>query len=353
MQAKISFANCGLHEYCTKYLKRMRPHVSSVVIVYDSVIPEYLLRQVTTAVTESGYNMKLMKAARGEKNKTVESAIQLASKLLKAKVDRNSLVLAVGGGVTSDVAGFAASMTLRGIRWACLPTTLLSMVDASIGGKTGVNALGAKNMIGAFHFPEFVHTDFRWLKSLPEREFRSGLGELQKTALLAGGKLWRLCLEAKAKQLRKSTPTLRELVQLSVKYKAKVVAGDPKEESTRQILNLGHTFGHPLESASNGNLSHGEAVSFGIRCAISHSVEQQLCSTKLAADNLKLSRSMGLDTVTEMKMPTAPELRRLLGHDKKSKGGKLTLILMEKAGRPLVCDGYLVDDVAKIIIANQ
>ncbi|MDE0586091.1 MAG: 3-dehydroquinate synthase [Planctomycetota bacterium] len=353
MQTKVSFANSGLREHCTKCLKKMRPHVSSVVVVYDSAVPEYLLRQVTNAVTDNGCSMKLIKAARGEKNKTVESAMQLAKKLLKAKVDRNSLVLAVGGGVTSDVAGFAASMTLRGIRWACLPTTLLSMVDASIGGKTGVNALGAKNMIGAFHFPEFVHTDFRWLKSLPEREFRSGLGELQKTALLAGGKLWRICLEAKAKQLRKSTPTLRELVKLSAKYKAKVVAGDPKEANTRHILNLGHTFGHPLESASNGKLSHGEAVSFGIRCAISHSVEQQLCSTKLAADNLTLSRSMGLDTVTKMKVPTTSELRRLLGHDKKSKDGKLTLILIEKAGRPLVCDGYLVDDVAKIIIANQ
>ena len=279
--------------------------------------------------------------------------MQLANKFLKGKVDRNSFVLAVGGGVTSDVAGFAAAMTLRGIRWACLPTTLLSMVDASIGGKTGVNALGAKNMIGAFHFPEFVHADFRWLKSLPEREFRSGLGELQKTALLAGGKLWRLCLEAKEKQLRKSTPTLRELVQLAAKYKAKVVTGDPKETNARRILNLGHTFGHPLESSSNGKLSHGEAVSFGIRCAISHSVEQQLCSSKLAADNLKVSRSMGLDTVTKMKIPATAELRRLLGHDKKSKSGKLTLILIEKAGRPLVCDGYLVDDVAKIIIANQ
>ena len=353
MQTKLSFANSGLREYCTKYLKRMRPHVSSVVVVYDSAVPEYLLGQATAGVRDSGCNMKLIKAARGEINKNVESAIQLATKLLKAKVDRNSLVLAVGGGVTSDVTGFAASMTLRGVRWACLPTTLLSMVDASIGGKTGVNALGAKNMIGAFHFPEFVHTDFRWLKSLPEREFCSGLGELQKTALLAGGKLWRLCLEANARQLRKSTPTLHELVQIAAKYKAKVVSSDPKETKTRQILNFGHTFGHPLESASNGKLSHGEAVSFGIRCAINHSVEQQLCSAKLAADNLKLSRSMGLDTVTKMKVPTAPELRRLLGHDKKSKDGKLTLILIEKAGLPLVCEGYSVNDVAKIIIANQ
>ena len=164
--------------------------------MYKRQVPEYLLGQATAGVIDSGCNMKLIKASRGEKNKTIENAVQLATKLLNAKVDRNSLVLAVGGGVTSDVAGFAASLTLRGVRWACLPTTLLSMVDASIGGKTGVNALGAKNMIGTFHFPEFVHTDFRWLKSLPDREFRSGLGELQKTALLAGGKLWRLCLEA-------------------------------------------------------------------------------------------------------------------------------------------------------------
>ena len=140
---------------------------------------------------------------------------------------------------------------------------------------------------------------------------------------------------------------------ISEKYKVKVVSSDPKETKTRQILNFGHTFGHPLESASNGKLSHGEAVSFGIRCAINHSVEQQLCSAKLAADNLKLSRSMGLDTGIKMKMPTASELRRLLGHDKKSKDGKLTLILIEKAGRPLVREGYWVNDVAKIIIANQ
>jgi 3-dehydroquinate synthase len=353
MITKVSFAKSGLSDYCSKRIKQMRPHVSNVVVVHDPAVPQYLLKQVVRGVAASGRDFKLLKAARGENNKTIERAAQLSNKFLKAKVDRRSLVLAVGGGITSDVAGFAAAITLRGIRWACLPTTLLSMVDASIGGKTGVNADGAKNMIGAFHSPQFVHADFRWLKSLPAREFRSGLGELQKTALLAGGKLWRECLNAQPHQFLKPTPVLRELVQLAAKYKAKVVASDPKEQNTRQVLNLGHTFGHPIEAGSAAKISHGEAVSFGIHCAIAHSLELGLCDQTLADNNLMLSSNMGLMPATKVKLPTAAKLRHGLAHDKKSKGGDLTLILIEKAGRPLVCEGYSVAKVAKIIIDNR
>ena len=238
MQTKVSFADSGLREYCTKYLKRMRPHVSSVVVVYDSAVPEYLLGQATAGVINSGCNMKLIKASRGEKNKTIENAVQLATKLLKAKVDRNSLVLAVGGGVTSDVTGFAASMTLRGVRWACLPTTLLSMVDASIGGKTGVNALGAKNMIGAFYQPKGVYIDTDTLLTLPERELSAGLAEIIKHGVLADSEYFDL-IEKDIGQLRqKDEGALISAIKGSCQIKASVVAEDERESGKRAPFEL-------------------------------------------------------------------------------------------------------------------
>ncbi|MBC8369180.1 MAG: 3-dehydroquinate synthase [Planctomycetes bacterium] len=350
---KLSFANSKLKDYCARNIKRLRPQVKLVVVVYDACLPESLMRQVVNGVKASGCQVKLIKAPRGEKNKTMARATQLAEKFLRAKVDRGSLVLAVGGGVTSDVAGFSAAMTLRGIRWACLPTTLLAMVDAGIGGKTGVNTDGAKNMFGAFHFPEFIHCDFRWLKSLPLREFNSGLGELQKTALLAGGKLLSLCLAATPSQLHRPSPQLRQAVILAAKYKAKLVASDPQESNSRKVLNFGHTFGHPLEMDSDSRLSHGEAVSYGIRCAIAHSADLGLCGDNLVQLNSELQRRLGLDYLSEIKIPSASTLRRGLAKDKKSIDGKLTLVLLEKAGRPQLCAGYSAAEVAKIIIANQ
>ncbi|MFT7517274.1 MAG: 3-dehydroquinate synthase [Myxococcota bacterium] len=350
---RISFANAKLSDYCSRNLRRLRPHVSHVFIIHDARLPESLLRQVIAGVKASNCPFTLIKAAHGERNKTLASAEKLVTTILKAKADRDSLVLAVGGGVTSDLSGFAAAITLRGIRWACLPTTLLSMVDAGIGGKTAVNTGGNKNMIGAFHFPQFIHIDFRWLKSLPDYEFSSGLGELQKTALLAGGRLWRACQATKPAQFRKSTLALHELIKLAARYKNKIVSSDPKEANLRKILNLGHTFGHPIEMASAGKLSHGEAVSFGIHCALQHSAQLGLCKAKLLADNDTLCARMGLDQHPKLKLPTAAILRRALAHDKKSRDGKLSLVLLEKAGHPLVCDGYSVAEVAKIIIANR
>ena len=352
-KTKLSFANSALSDHCVTNIKRLRPYVSSVVVCFDSAVPEHLLTQVLSGIQKSGCDYKTLKVARGEKNKTIEHAAQLANKLLRAKVDRSSLVIAVGGGTTSDVVGFSASMVMRGVRWACLPTTLLSMVDAGIGGKTGVNAGGAKNMLGAFHFPEFIHIDFRWLKSLPVREFSSGLGELQKTALLAGGQLLNLCLAASPSQLRKPCTQLQQIIKMAAKFKAKVVAGDPTETDMRQILNLGHTFGHPLELSERSHLTHGEAVSYGIRCAVSHSVELGICDEKLVKLNDKLQQKMRLEYVNELPLPTASTLRQVLARDKKSKGGELTLVLLEKAGRPMLRGGYSAAAVAKIVIANR
>ncbi|MDP6962853.1 MAG: 3-dehydroquinate synthase family protein [Planctomycetota bacterium] len=331
----------------------MRPKVSTVVVVYDRAVEGKFLQQAVNGFANCGLKINAVKISGGDKNKTADRAIALANKLVRLQVDRNSLVVAIGGGVCSDLTGFSASLALRGIRWACLPTTLLSMVDAGLGGKTGVNTAQGKNLLGAFHFPEFMHVDFRWLKTLPTAEFASGLGELQKTALLAGGKLLSHCQRMTPRQYRGPSMPLRAAIEMAVKYKSKVVNSDPKEGNLRRNLNFGHTFGHAIESAMSPSITHGEAVSYGISCAITAGIQLGVCSPQLQELNQDLVERMGLAAAQELKLPSRSEINRHLRHDKKAIAGKLSLVLLEKAGRPRVMDGFSASEISKIIFANR
>ncbi len=235
--------------------------------------------------------------------KTLAVAERLWSAL---RLDRNGTIVAIGGGSTTDLAGFVAATYFRGVPWIAVPTTLTGQVDAAIGGKTGID-LGGKNLVGAFHFPERVLIDPDLLRTLPAEERRAGLAEVVKTGLLAGGELWSLEEE--------------EMVAACAAYKAAVVLSDPYEEGRRAVLNLGHTFGHALETAS-GSLRHGDAVALGLMAAL---------------------RLSGLDTasVEEVLSPKPvrvdPELAwaALLG-DKKRADGEVRLVLLDAPGRPKV-----------------
>jgi 3-dehydroquinate synthase len=307
-------------------------------------------RRIERAVAQAGLNWELVIAPQGEARKTMASAETLAARLVRRGADRSSFLLAVGGGVTSDMAGFVASMLFRGIRWGVVPTTLLSMADASIGGKTAVNLPEGKNLIGAFHFPEFVVTDVRTLTTLPEREWLCGMGEVVKSAMLSGPVLLNQLESIPRAKLRRSSNALVDVVRSCARYKSRIVAADPHEGDKRKLLNLGHTYGHALETSAGPNrLAHGEAVALGIRCALRDSLERGLCNEDYAERILKLMKRVGLPERYPSKLPSNGQLRRLLRRDKKASAGTLDLILPIRAGQNAVISGVEARDVVAVI----
>lgn len=209
-----------------------------------------------------------------EEKKTMDTAVRVTERLLEADASRAALVLAIGGGITTDIVGFAASMYKRGIRYANIPTTLLAQVDAAIGGKTGVNLHGFKNMLGAFHMPEFTFLTSSVLSTLPERELRCGLAEMLKTFLIGDADAYDNCIRGGITD---------DLIFRAASIKADIVRSDPTEHGERAVLNLGHTFGHAIEHCSGGAIAHGEAVGMGIILAAKLSERLGLAEKGLAA----------------------------------------------------------------------
>jgi 3-dehydroquinate synthase len=285
-----------------------------------------------------------------EQGKSLETLQHVLLACARARLDRGDLVVALGGGIVGDVAGFAAATYRRGLRWVNCPTTLLSMVDASVGGKTGVNlAIGKdprdpgsfdllKNMVGAFHQPTLVVADCDVLASLPERVFRAGLGECVKHAMIAesvlgeGGRGERARLEARLPGvLAREAGAIADLVAWNVALKARVVEGDPFEEASdeaggRALLNLGHTFGHAIEATVDGGLiEHGQAVALGLIAAAATSEALGLVDRGLVEETRRLVRAAGLET--RAALGPISILMSAMGHDKKVIGGRRRLVL--------------------------
>ncbi|MSP62142.1 MAG: bifunctional shikimate kinase/3-dehydroquinate synthase [Myxococcales bacterium] len=256
--------------------RRVPPGQAPIGVVTDETVARLHLPRYLVALQHRGYRVVPVTLPGGEESKSLANAGAVAEALAAGGLDRRSTVVALGGGVVCDLAGFVASVLYRGVACAHVPTTLLAQVDASVGGKTGVNLPSGKNLIGTFHQPLLVYADLTALATLDGREVASGLGEIAKHALLEGGPLWTL-LEARAEEARAASPSLlAELVRASCRLKANVVAGDERElepAGGRLLLNLGHTVGHALEIRSlghrgaSGSLRHGEAVGLGLIAA--------------------------------------------------------------------------------------
>jgi 3-dehydroquinate synthase len=260
----------------------------------------------------------------GEKGKTLAELERAAVKLLKAGCTRNSLVVAVGGGAVSDAAGFLAATFMRGIGWAVLPTTLLSMVDAAIGGKTAVNLPGAKNAVGAFHPPLAVLADPAALETLPSRELRSGFGEVLKYAALRPGLLGRVAA------LGAGVPPTA-LVADCARAKVEVVAQDPDERGARKLLNLGHTFGHGVEAAGRfERYTHGESVAVGLAFAFRLAARLGRLGPLAVAEVEAAIRGAGLPVTVPA--PIARRAASLMGHDKKRTAAGLRWVLPRADG---------------------
>ncbi len=287
---------------------------------------------------------------RGEKSKSRATLERIYAFLLSEQICRDDFILAIGGGVTSDLVGYAAATTLRGIAWGVIPTTLLGMVDAAIGGKTGINHRLGKNLIGAFWHPRFVYIDTLWVNTLDRRQLTAGIGEVVKYAGLEGQPM----IDTLQRYLSSpSQRTLTKLVRQSVASKARIVTLDEREKNIRMFLNFGHTFGHALEHAAGyGRLLHGEAILLGLWAAVRLSV------------HLKPSRAKRLNAyqdIVETLLPRIPRVRidldgvlTAMSYDKKRSGRKMRFVLLDRPGKVFIADnvpGRTIRDTVKRTLA--
>jgi 3-dehydroquinate synthase len=307
-----------------------------LIVTNETVAPLYLQ---TLTDSLQGKRVQSMVLPDGENHKTLAAMSRIIDTLVEARLNRDAAVVALGGGVVGDMAGFAAATYQRGIDYVQIPTTLLAQVDSSVGGKTGVNHPKAKNMIGAFHQPRCVIADTATLTTLPEREFKAGLAEVVKYGLIydAGFFAW---LETNADALAaRADREVMHAIKRSCEIKAEVVGVDEREQGLRAILNLGHTFGHAIETATGyGTWLHGEAVAAGMVMAADLS---ERLGWLPAADR---ARALGL--LTRLGLPVqAPHIGadralQLMGMDKKVLEGKLRLVLLRQLGKADVVGDY-------------
>ena len=310
------------------------PHVAgrrAAVVTNATVAPLYAPR-VEAALARAGAPAIRIVLPDGEAYKDWQHLDRIFAALLEARFDRKSVLVAVGGGVVGDMAGFAASAYQRGIAHLQVPTTLLAQVDSSVGGKTAINHPLGKNMIGAFHQPTAVIADTGALATLPPREYAAGIAEVVKYGAIHDLRFleW---IEASAAALRdREAPALAHAIRRSCEIKAEIVAADERESGARALLNFGHTFGHAIESAAGyGNWLHGEAVAAGMALAARLSAKLGRIPAPQAERLVALLESFGLP----VKPPAIPLDTWLayMGRDKKNEGGRITLILLDALGR--------------------
>ncbi|MEM6905955.1 MAG: 3-dehydroquinate synthase [Pseudomonadota bacterium] len=324
------------------------------VIVTDETVAGLHLQTLQEGLAAEGIRSEAVILPPGESTKSMARLTELLERLLDLKVERDDLILAFGGGVIGDLAGFAAATLRRGIGFVQVPTTLLAQVDSSVGGKTGVNAPQGKNLIGAFHQPRLVLADISVLETLSGREFLAGYAEVAKYGLLGDGEFF-AWLEAHAPALRDGDRALRiEAVRRACQMKADIVARDETERGDRALLNLGHTFGHALEAATgySDRLLHGEGVAIGMGLAFDVSARMGLCAQEAPSRVQAHLAEMGLrrrlaDIPGEL--PDAEGLLALMGQDKKVRQGRLTFILARGIGEAFVSQEADLDVVRSVL----
>ncbi|MGO6996520.1 3-dehydroquinate synthase [Rhizobium leguminosarum] len=325
----------------------------AAVITDEYVAPLYL-KALVASLDEAGIASAEVVLPAGEKTKSFEHLITACDKVLEARVERNDYVIALGGGVIGDLSGFAAGIVRRGVRFVQVPTSLLSQVDSSVGGKTGINSRHGKNLIGVFHQPDLVLADTDVLNSLSAREFRAGYAEVAKYGLIDKPEFF-AWLEANWKAVFTGGSARIEAIAASCQAKADVVVADERENGQRALLNLGHTFGHALEAATaydSSRLVHGEGVSIGMVLAHEFSARMNLASPDDARRVERHLKEVGLPTrMSDIpgELPPAETLMDAIAQDKKVKSGKLTFILTRGIGQSFVADDVPASEVISFL----
>ena len=302
--------------------------------------------QTESSLAEAGIPSSRIVVAEGEGSKTYAGLEKVSEALIAAKIERNDLVIALGGGVVGDLAGFAAAILRRGVDFVQVPTSLLAQVDSSVGGKTGINSPQGKNLLGAFHQPVLVIADTSVLDTLSPRQFRAGYAEVAKYGVL-GDEAFFAWLEANHADIFSGGAAREHAIATSCRAKAAIVSRDERETGERALLNLGHTFGHALEAATgfSDRLFHGEGVSVGMVLAAEFSAQLGMISDADAARVERHLASVGLPThlqdiagFAQEGLADADALMALMAQDKKVKRGKLTFILLQAIGRAVVAN---------------
>jgi 3-dehydroquinate synthase len=315
----------------------------SAAIVTDHNVADVHLAPLRHALAGAGIRTHEIVVPPGENSKNFQELQIVVEAILEARLERQDAVVALGGGVIGDLAGFAAAVTRRGMALVQAPTTLLAQVDASVGGKTGINSRLGKNLVGAFHQPALVLSDTDLLNTLPRREFAAGYAEVVKYGLICDAEFF-AWLESNSPEIFAGGPARIRAIAESVRGKARIVAADERETGERALLNLGHTFAHPLEAAVGYDptrLVHGDAVAVGIVLAHEFSAAEGLAP---AADTERVRahlKAVDLPTrIADIPGPrfSADELMHHMAQDKKVKGGRLTFILTRGIGRAFIAD---------------
>jgi len=325
---------------------------NKILIVTDDNVEKYYCDACIEALTETGAKVSRHVIPAGEKNKNLDTVSEIYRRLVSLKFDRHSAIIALGGGVVGDITGFAAATFMRGIPFIQIPTSLIAQADSSIGGKTGVDFEGSKNMVGAFYQPCFVYINVTTLKTLPEREMKSGLSEVIKHGLILDNEFYKYIDSNLDKIFGFDENVLQYITKLNCSIKGKIVELDEREGDIRAILNFGHTIGHAIESVSDFSILHGEAVSIGIAGAyrLAHKLGMIDAKTVGKVENtLKMAglpikaQGIGIDAIYNK-----------MFFDKKVKDGKLNFVLPKNIGEVVQCtvdnDEFIKNVLAELVI---
>lgn len=317
-------------------------------VITDETVAGLWLAPLEQSLREAGITFRVLRVAAGEASKSFATAGELLERMLESGCDRKTFLIALGGGVVGDLAGFCASILLRGVDFIQMPTTLLAQVDSSVGGKTAVDSRAGKNLIGSFYQPKAVIIDLDTLKTLPPRQVGAGYAEIAKYGLILRPDFWEWLEENGRKVLALDDEACRYAVEQSCKIKAEIVAEDEREETGRRaLLNLGHTFGHALEAQSgmDGSILHGEAVASGCVLAARYAAATGVCDAsvpeRVEAHFRKTSGLVSYDGEPD-------DLIKWMFKDKKTLNGRLNLVLPEKIGKAAVYENADLETVKRV-----
>ncbi len=335
---------------------RIRPFLrrGKVAVITDETVAGLHLSSLKDSLEGAGIAVSVLALPAGEATKNWQSLQQVVEWLITEKIERDDLILAFGGGVIGDLAGFAAAILRRGVRFIQVPTSLLAQVDSSVGGKTGINSPQGKNLVGAFYQPDLVLADIDMLRTLTPRDFIAGYGEVVKYGLLGDAAFFEW-LEVNGPALAAGDAEKRAYaIHRSCEMKAEIVACDEHERGDRALLNLGHTFGHALEAATgySDRLLHGEGVAIGCALAFEVSARLGLCSQESPSRVRMHLKQMKMKTdLSDIKgnLPNSDELIALMGQDKKVQDGKLRFILARAIGESFVATDVDIDVVRTVL----
>ena len=332
----------NLSSKISKIINENSINFKQCLLVVDTNVSRKIISKIKKSLNKNKKIIYFFDAS--EKNKNLNSVNKILDVLLKKNFSRDDCVISIGGGITGDIVGFAASLFKRGLKFINMPTTLLSQVDSSIGGKTGINTKYGKNLIGSFYQPNLVVSDIQFLKTLPKREIICGYGEILKHAIIANKKFYNFLDKNYKKILNLSSPFIEKAIFESCKIKKSVVEKDEKEKGVRKVLNFGHTFAHAYEASLgySNKLNHGEAVILGMQTALRFSLENNLLKQNEYHSIINHISKVELPSEIKeyFKIRDLNKILLFMSKDKKNNTDKINLILLNKIGFPIINKQY-------------